>query len=84
MNVPDYVRMMNPNQRMKYFNLVKKVQESGNFSSQLQLVQMHEMAKSVNFSKLTVPKLKKIAKNQGIPINSKMKKANIIRKLRQI
>ncbi len=81
-NIPDYVRMMTPNQRMKYFNLVQKVQSSGNFGLQVQLVQMHEMGKSVNFSKFSVPKLKTIAKNQGIPLHSKMKKANIIRKLR--
>jgi hypothetical protein len=74
--------MMTQNQRMKYFNLIQKVQSSGNFGLQVQLAQMDTLGKTVNFSKLSVPKLKKIAKNQGIPIQSKMKKANIIRKLR--
>jgi hypothetical protein len=79
----NYMRLMTPNQAKRYLNMINFIAKSGNVSAMRKVINMHNIAKSdVNFNKLTVPKLKKLAINRGIHIHSKMKKSNIIRKLR--
>lgn len=78
----NFMLYMTPEQRKKYMNLFKSIAASGNVNALKQLINMHSNAGKVNISKLTVPKLKNLAKRHGIHIHSKMKKANIIRKLR--
>lgn len=78
----NFMLYMTPEQRSKYLKLFKSVMNSGNSSAIKQLLNMQKNANSVNISKLTVPKLKSLAKRHGIDIPPKMKKANIVRKLR--
>ena len=79
----NFMLYMTPAQQLKYYNAFKAIVNSGNYEAQKQLLNMQMKASnSLNISKLTVPKLKNLAKSRGINIPSKMKKANIIRKIR--
>lgn len=79
----NFMLYMTPAQQLKYYNAFKAIVNSGNYEAKKQLLNMQMKASnSLNISKLTVPKLKNLAKRRGIDIPPKMKKANIIRKLR--
>lgn len=79
----NFMLYMTPNDRRKWLTLTKSILNSGNTQAYKQVLNMHKMAgNSIDISKLTVPKLKNLAKKHGIPLRPGMKKANIIKKLR--